>query len=669
MEHLEIYTHRLRPIRVQFILNEQEKDIAELLKSSEFGYQSFDKFLQDRNSTRTQEGGLEKIHSLGKTNDYIYDKPEILQAWLFFGLLACIVRTEKALFRVSDLVAGSPPSRFLNTRTLPKHLQTWHDWMKSLDRTQVQERLIDADRTLELARRVVRANFVPARFRSEMDFSLSGVEDDLDEAISMNGTSDYETSSDIESEEDPGEKQQPELGLCLMLLGETLSAAKTQIMNDLGLRINGWLTDDDAGWGPPSYVLTRMKDDKWCPRVQTVLRGQLGSSAFLLFVAFDSLFEKHSQRSDTNQHEDCTPEKCFQMPGRPARQNPRGDGERIGTEKSYLPQHHKLNNMCMSRKCELRGPEMEDVYRILEEATLGTEAYEFPIFRIISYYDPNEPKNGRYSRVLGVTVEKWSREPKRELRRPDFATISHVWSQGMGNESANKLQECQLKFIRLALEEAEIEDEDRDKPDFVSTMVNRVLGNQYKADQCKLSPPFWMDTLAIPVSDKASIAEYTPEKFLELKQRAIRQIYHVYNHATRVVVIDKELCQTQSHDPASIIIQVLTSAWMRRLWTLQEAFLSRRLSIAFKGGSDGIILEDVDRRISKLGTLKDGTESGAFKTSMDELIKSKLYHNLMGEDREIRNRKDHPIETRGSMVIASAWRSSRWRVSLWQNTS
>lgn len=229
----------------------------------------------------------------------------------------------------------------------------------------------------------------------------------------------------------------------------------------------------------------------------------------------------------------------------------------------------------------------------------------------------------------------------------------------------NRLQECQLKFIRLVLEGAEIEDKDGDEHDFVSTMVKKALGDQYEADKCKLSPPFWMDTLAIPVSDKGASTKYPPEKFLELKQRAIRQIYHVFNSATRVVVIDKELCQTHSHDSASMIIQVLTSAWMRRLWTLQEAFLSRRLSIAFKGGNDGVILEDVDRRISKLGTLKDGTESEAFKTSMDELIKSKLYHNLMGEDREIRNRNDHPIETRGSMVIASAWRSSRWRVSLW----
>jgi len=43
---------------------------------------------------------------------------------------------------------------------------------------------------------------------------------------------------------------------------------------------------------------------------------------------------------------------------------------------------------------------------------------------------------------------------------------------------------------------------------------------------------------------------------------------------------------------------------------------------------------------------------------MAELIKRKLYYNLMGKDREIGNRKDHPIETRGLMMIASAWRSS-----------
>jgi len=475
----------------------------------------------------------------------------------------------------------------------------------------------------------------------------------------VNVTSDYESSSDLdldldlELEQEIDDKPQPELALCLMLLGETLSAAKTQIMNDLGLRINGWLTDDAVGWGPPSYVLTRLST--WCPRAQKVLLGQLGSSAFLLFVAFEQRNQGRNQGGDPHGHDECTPHECRQLPGKLP-------GIPV-VNYNYRPRHHEENQICLGDDtCLELGPEMEDVYRILKGANLATEAYEFPLFRIIS-------DNDRHSRVIGITVETWSREPGREFRRPEYATISHVWSQGMGNGNANKLQECQLKFIRKLLEMANIENKDHESPNFVSTIVKKALGEQDEGNRYKISPPFWMDTLAVPVSEKGSMAKanINPEKFTELKQRAIRQIYHVYNSATRVIVIDKELCKTRPHGLASIaIVKILTSAWMRRLWTLQEAFLSRRLSFAFGKEGGGVILEDMDEHISKLGTAPagDGAEPIAFYLSMAELIKQNLYHNLMGDDREIRNRKDHPIEARGSMVIASAWRSSRWRVCL-----
>ena len=107
-----------------------------------------------------------------------------------------------------------------------------------------------------------------------------------------------------------------------------------------------------------------------------------------------------------------------------------------------------------------------------------------------------------------------------------------------------------------------------------------------------------MDTLAIPVKEEGA---NVVENFIELKQRAICQIYHVFNSATRAVIINKELLNIYSILEEQIIIKVLTSAWMRRLWTLQEAFLSRRLSVAFRKSKNDFSLEDIDTQIVTVG--------------------------------------------------------------------
>jgi hypothetical protein len=235
----------------------------------------------------------------------------------------------------------------------------------------------------------------------------------------------------------------------------------------------------------------------------------------------------------------------------------------------------------------------------------------------------------------------------------------------MGNKTANKLQECQLQFIRQILEAGSIKAPAN--RDFKRDLIEQVTKHKKPDNFYSLSAPFWMDTLAIPVRDHAMMdrAGLSKDDLTDRKQTAIRQIYHVFNSASRVFVIDKELCaKPAAGSITQSIIKILTSHWMRRLGTLQEAFLSRHLSIVYKGLSGGPIeLQDLDSYLSKPEGSDDDTTSMAFRLSLTELIKRKLYHNMMGEDREIRNRKENPILLRGSMVIASAWLSSRWRVS------
>src|SRR6266566_2864983 len=92
-----------------------------------------------------------------------------------------------------------------------------------------------------------------------------------------------------------------------MLVGECLWAAKSRIIKQCGGSLAGWHGDDDSGWGPPRYVLSRMINDEWCPRAVFLLAGQLRSSATLLLHAY-STYSK-SDRMILG-HENCDKDAC-----------------------------------------------------------------------------------------------------------------------------------------------------------------------------------------------------------------------------------------------------------------------------------------------------------------------------------------------------------------------
>jgi hypothetical protein len=50
------------------------------------------------------------------------------------------------------------------------------------------------------------------------------------------------------------------------VLGETLTAAKSKIVQRVGFNIRGWHGDANEGWGTPKLLLRQMEGDDWCPR-------------------------------------------------------------------------------------------------------------------------------------------------------------------------------------------------------------------------------------------------------------------------------------------------------------------------------------------------------------------------------------------------------------------
>lgn len=123
-----------------------------------------------------------------------------------------------------------------------------------------------------------------------------------------------------------------------------------------------------------------------------------------------------------------------------------------------------------------------------------------------------------------------------------YLALSHVWADGLGNAKANALPRCQL--LRL------------------SRLTQRLRAN-LSPQEAQTELLFWCDTLCCPVSPG------------EDKNRVLAQMKNIYERATCVLVLDASifLYENKGMGPEEACARILTSGWMRRLWTLQEGAL------------------------------------------------------------------------------------------------
>ncbi|KAK5467574.1 hypothetical protein LTS15_000547 [Exophiala xenobiotica] len=121
-----------------------------------------------------------------------------------------------------------------------------------------------------------------------------------------------------------------------------------------------------------------------------------------------------------------------------------------------------------------------------------------------------------------------------------YVAFSHVWADGLGSTSEFGLPDCQIR--RLA----------------------------QLASQLVESGAFWIDALCVPEAK-------------ELRKQAIRKMADTYQNAHAVLVLDSGILRCDSSlGRKEKILQIHLSAWMRRLWTLQEAILASSLYFQFK---------------------------------------------------------------------------------------
>ena len=127
-----------------------------------------------------------------------------------------------------------------------------------------------------------------------------------------------------------------------------------------------------------------------------------------------------------------------------------------------------------------------------------------------------------------------------------YVAVSHVWADGLGNPSANSLPHCQLAR----------------------------LGNMLDPfSETGKRPLVWLDTLCCPVNPEA-------------KTLALLQMRRTYAEASKTLILDSSMYNYngQSLSTAELQARILTSGWMRRLWTLQESALAREPWVQFKDG-------------------------------------------------------------------------------------
>ncbi|KAH9893986.1 hypothetical protein C8Q73DRAFT_497844 [Cubamyces lactineus] len=131
-----------------------------------------------------------------------------------------------------------------------------------------------------------------------------------------------------------------------------------------------------------------------------------------------------------------------------------------------------------------------------------------------------------------------------------YVAISHVWSEGMGSTTDVGLPACLVEHI--------------------SSLARSLLPEHGGA--------FWMDSLCVPSAR-------------EQRKKAIRLMADTYRNAAKVLVIDdsvRTLCHSERTPWPEILLRIATSAWVRRVWTLQEGLLAHQLCFEFIDGAASI---------------------------------------------------------------------------------
>ncbi|KAK8139133.1 hypothetical protein PG984_002513 [Apiospora sp. TS-2023a] len=194
-----------------------------------------------------------------------------------------------------------------------------------------------------------------------------------------------------------------------------------------------------------------------------------------------------------------------------------------------------------------------------------------------------------------------------------YVAISHVWSDGLGNVNGNALPACQVARLYFLAK---------------SVAVNKRNGIWSESKQVrKGAVALWMDTLCIPRAQP-------------YRGNAISLIHVSFVRAGHVLVLDADLQLTSWRtDIVEILVRIIISGWMRRVWTLLEGSLGvHQLHVQCQGAA--LCLKDC------IKTLSSKWQRSSFQFSSLQIDVCHFYWELGLKPIEVKALYETPIESR-----------------------
>lgn len=215
---------------------------------------------------------------------------------------------------------------------------------------------------------------------------------------------------------------------------------------------------------------------------------------------------------------------------------------------------------CSDDMCKAREAGSHKICQQSKDRHCRCDAVTVNTEKLVAVLQNDEAPILKYSQADGfVEVIAY----KSDLR---YAIISHVAVDGFANSTENSIRQCHLNKLL----------------EVFSTFARNDRSRTFTAGPQSVDTPlyFWIDTLTIPLG----------EGYQDLRRKAMRHTHDMYRNAFFTIVLDMGLMvQPRGRTYADAAMRIATSHWMTRLWTLQEACLSRRLLFVFAD-----IIEDMD---------------------------------------------------------------------------